>query len=103
VNSAWNLGGYRDWYADAACRDRGHRLWFTSHGRFARAAIAVCDSCPVQCECLRLALSHPELEGIWGGTDAEDRARIRARGYLREPSALHDGETKATTFLPDAS
>lgn len=103
MNAAWNLGGYRDWYGDAACRDHGHRLWFASHRQFAHAAIAICDSCPVQHDCLQLALSHPELDGIWGGTDAEERAAIRARRFMRENCASRHAETHAPAFFPEAS
>ena len=79
VYPAWTLGGYCDWYADAACRDRGVGLWFASSRGLADVAIAICHTCPVERECLELALEYPELEGIWGGADEHQRDRIRAR------------------------
>ena len=37
----------------------------------------VCGSCPYQLECFSYALKSTDLQGIWGGTTAKDRAAIR--------------------------
>src|SRR5690606_9161462 len=41
------------------------------------AAKAVCATCPVMSECLEYALAEQVQHGIWGGTTAEERTRIR--------------------------
>jgi WhiB family redox-sensing transcriptional regulator len=86
MSAAWMLGAYQDWYAYAACRDRGTALWFPPNCRSAKVARAICHDCPVESHCLHLALEHPELEGIWGGTDEEQRKRIRARRLSTVPA-----------------
>lgn len=45
----------------------------------------VCARCPVISECLSWALAHGE-RGVWGGTTAEQRGHMRARGS-REQAA----------------
>ena len=42
-----------------------------------RRALSVCAVCPVRRECLREAILNDERYGIWGGTTAEQRARLR--------------------------
>jgi len=47
---------------------------------FKPMAQKICDSCPVFNNCLQYAL-EVKVEGIWGGTDEEERKAIRkARG-----------------------
>jgi hypothetical protein len=43
----------------------------------AAVAVAVCQRCPVQTECLLFALHRGEIDGIWGGLSAKKRARLR--------------------------
>lgn len=38
---------------------------------------ALCCSCPVREECLHEALANPELVGMWGGTTADERRKMR--------------------------
>jgi len=71
-----NWGNF-DWYEQAECRSRSTRLWFSNYRRTIDGAIAVCRRCAVSSACLALAMDHPELVGVWGGTDEEERARIR--------------------------
>lgn len=42
-------------------------------------AKTVCESCPVQAECLEEALARPEEWGVWGGMTAGERQRLRRR------------------------
>lgn len=37
----------------------------------------ICGTCPYQLECFSYALKNTDLQGIWGGTTAKDRAAIR--------------------------
>jgi WhiB family transcriptional regulator, redox-sensing transcriptional regulator len=41
------------------------------------AAMAICAMCPVAEECLEYALAEVEIIGVWGGTSARERLRIR--------------------------
>lgn len=51
-----------------------------------RPAKAVCAECLVREEYLSFALADPHLEGIWGGTTARERGRLRRR-QLRDQRA----------------
>lgn len=71
------------WARRAKCRDHpSPDLWFptTDNGGPGysdnRAAIAICDDCPVQRDCLEYAIDHEE-HGVWGGTSERERRRIR--------------------------
>ena len=72
-----------DWMADAACREHPEITWFPGPGSSGLDAMAVCNRCLVQAECLRYALDH-DLEGIWGGTTVRQRRRlVQRQGYDR--------------------
>lgn len=73
------------WMGQALCKTAaGDGLtWFTAPQKpgAAAAAIAVCNRCPVQTECLLYALAHGcRRAGIWGGMS--DKKRDRLRHYL---------------------
>lgn len=66
------------------CRTLDPELWFPISkigpgARQAEQAKELCRTrCPILLECLELALSATEVEGIWGGTDEDERRLIRA-------------------------
>jgi hypothetical protein len=68
----------------------------------AAAAIAVCTSCPVPAQCLKLSLQHRDIgqHGAWGGPVATDRAHLH-----RQRPAGHRGRrrTAARSATVDAS
>ncbi|MFB8442733.1 WhiB family transcriptional regulator [Streptomyces niveus] len=45
-------------------------------------AKAVCATCPLKASCLQGALDRGE-HGVWGGTDDNDRSRIKRRATRR--------------------
>ena len=52
------------------------------------AALAICASCPVQLECLVLALENDEKDGIWGGASPSERHyihryKVKPEDYLK--------------------
>jgi Transcription factor WhiB len=71
------------WQRFAACKDSDPSLFFpdgdTETTKTIGTAKAVCESCPVQAECLDLAMSFPleNLWGIWAGTTRAGRLRMR--------------------------
>jgi WhiB family redox-sensing transcriptional regulator len=75
----WDSEGWRD---EAACRQTDPDLFFPP-GRTGvaieqlEAAKSVCRSCPVQHPCLQFALETNQEAGIWGGTDEDERRRLR--------------------------
>jgi hypothetical protein len=76
----------RPWRHLAACRGRPSHMWFPQRGdiKTHRAAVKICNACPVRREC-RLA-NLDERDGIYGGVGA--RARMQLRGELaRHPDA----------------
>ena len=65
------------------CQVTDPELWFPDQGgenwQF-RTAKKFCSQCPVQKECLKYAVSEPDLQGIWGGMTQRERQRIRVAG-----------------------
>ena len=73
------------WYQQAACRGMDGRLFFAERGEDVRPAKATCARCPVQPECLEVALATPQW-GIWGGMSERERRlhnkRLRLAGEM---------------------
>jgi WhiB family redox-sensing transcriptional regulator len=75
----WDDNGWRD---QAACRHTDPNLFFPAGStglviEQIEAAKAVCRSCPVQGACLRFAFETNQEAGIWGGTEEDERRRLR--------------------------
>jgi len=67
------------WHADALCRERGDVSFFPGRDESPLPAKAVCGECLVLAECTAWALDQDGgLAGIWGGTTAPQRRRMRA-------------------------
>lgn len=74
-----------DWRDDAACLSVDPELFFPNMEhrvggrrqltRESQDAIAICNGCSVQGDCLKWALEHGEV-GIWGGTTTDKRRQI---------------------------
>ena len=45
-------------------------------------ALKYCTPCPVRWQCLKYALKHPGIDGIWGGTARWDRESPEGRANL---------------------
>lgn len=65
------------WHARAACRGQGAERFFLARGEHVGPAKAICSGCPVRAECLEAALADPWLAGVWAGTSARERERMR--------------------------
>ena len=46
-------------------------------------ARSICAGCPVSEECLIYAIETNQSEGVWGGTDPRERAKLR-RHWVRD-------------------
>lgn len=69
-----------DWRDLAYCRDDPMPdLWHVSPNDRdgIKAAKAMCAKCPVASDCLAEALADADLTGVWGGTTADERKKIR--------------------------
>jgi WhiB family redox-sensing transcriptional regulator len=86
VTSITGAPGRPDWTADAQCRGQDSELWYPQRGEVPRHAIAVCGRCPVAQQCLDYALDHNEGFGIWAGTTARERRRIRKTRHAANPT-----------------
>ncbi|MEV5432748.1 WhiB family transcriptional regulator [Streptomyces sp. NPDC052701] len=68
----------------AACKDEDPELFFPV-GNTGPALLqieeakAVCRRCPVIEHCLQWALESGQEHGVWGGTDEDDRRRMKRR------------------------
>jgi WhiB family redox-sensing transcriptional regulator len=67
------------WMRRAACAGMDVRLFFPESEGDGHAARLVCSQCPVRAECLAFALAERTTVGIWGGTDATQRRKLRRK------------------------
>jgi len=66
------------WIVHAKCRGMNVDLFFPSIGQQPGVDVdKVCKVCPVQLQCLDMALDDPKLVGIWGGTSLKRRREWR--------------------------
>jgi WhiB family redox-sensing transcriptional regulator len=89
--------GERDWRLEAACADVDPELFFPEPGQVPQAAAAkqVCAGCAVRGPCLEAALHGPQARedhsGIFAGTTARERVRLRGRpSYAEGTRFVHD-------------
>jgi WhiB family redox-sensing transcriptional regulator len=73
-----------DWRDDAPCRDYPTEIWFPEPETIGSSQVArsICAECPIQERCLEHAVTYPEPFGIWAGTTAAQRRRMRQRRRL---------------------
>lgn len=65
------------WTARAACRQSDPELFFPEPPTdSSEPAKRICGCCDVREQCLRYALAHDPLLGIWGGLDEDERGRL---------------------------
>lgn len=71
-----------DWMDDAYCKPGsgidGELFFPTRTEPISGTVITACKRCTVRSECLEYALADPHIQGVWGGTQYEQRVRIRA-------------------------
>jgi hypothetical protein len=91
------MSGERGWRLDAACADMDPELFFPDPGQAPQAAVAkqVCAGCAVRGLCLEAALHGPQARddhsGIFAGTTARERVRLRGRASMGEGTRfVHD-------------
>jgi WhiB family redox-sensing transcriptional regulator len=66
------------WMRDALCREYQHLNWIPARGDSTFATLrAICGSCLVAERCLAYALDRPDVVGVWGGTTAKERRKLR--------------------------
>ncbi len=75
---------------------RLHRPGQPNHRSEVACPVCICAACPVRLDCLRHALAHPELDGIWGGLT------LRARRALRHRHQIPLTTTRSTTCGTEA-
>jgi WhiB family redox-sensing transcriptional regulator len=73
------------WMADAACREHPEVSFHPGQGEDQSPAKVICDGCLVRAECLAMSLQAASRSdfGIWGGTSAIQRSRLRATNPTR--------------------
>jgi WhiB family redox-sensing transcriptional regulator len=97
--------GERDWRQAAACREVDPELFFPEQGQLPQTTRAkeVCAGCAVRGPCLDNALHGPlardDRHGIFAGTTAHDRTRLRGRPAMAEGTRfLHDRDAAAQAW-----
>jgi WhiB family transcriptional regulator, redox-sensing transcriptional regulator len=101
--------GERDWRLDAACREVDPELFFPEPGQVPQAAAAkqVCAGCAVRGPCLEAAVHGPQARddhtGIFAGTTARDRVRLRGRPSMAQGTRFLHDRTAAEAALASAN
>ena len=69
----------RKWVERANCRDADTDTFYVNRGETKKAATAkaLCAECGVRVECLEFALTTSDLDGIWGGLNYKQRAKLK--------------------------
>ncbi|MBI4101307.1 WhiB family transcriptional regulator [Candidatus Microgenomates bacterium] len=70
------------WKLEGACKDRPAAEFFPANGEGVAKAKTLCKVCAVRTECLEYALAHGIEHGVWGGTSARERRRLRQQRQL---------------------
>jgi WhiB family redox-sensing transcriptional regulator len=85
------------WRTEAACRGIDPAVFFPTSADAAgmKYALSICAACPVKAECLEANLWEPD--GVWGGTSAKERTRIRVERDDKVRPCLRCG----TPFMPE--
>jgi hypothetical protein len=97
--------GERDWRLEAACAEVDPELFFPESGQVpqAAAAKAVCAGCAVRGPCLESALHGPQASedhiGIFAGTTASERVRLRGRTSYAQGTRFLQDRTAAEQAL----
>lgn len=71
------------WAKQGACRTHPPDLFFPTRGADVTLPQSICASCPVREPCATYAAPWPGLQGVWGGTTAQERRTWRRQhpGY----------------------
>ena len=67
------------WMRDGNCRAYPPAVFFPSDGAGVEVARRICETCPVQAQCLEYALEQRVEHGVWGGCSERERRRIAKR------------------------
>ena len=89
------------WRADAACSSADTAIFFIGPGKSPAAALATCGGCEVRLACLEYALDNEEDYGIWGGLNADQRAKLRRRRIDTASSLQDSPAARAGPVPPD--
>lgn len=68
-----------DWISSAKCTTDNHNLFFSKYKRDQEKAKSICQSCPVQLECLEFAINNECNYGIYGGLSSQEREQYAIR------------------------
>lgn len=91
----------RNWTHDAICASVDPELFFPERGQTSLPAKRICAGCPVRLPCLTEGLQ--EEEGVWGGANPDDRARLRAEIYKHPQRRTEILAHAAHTITPSPS
>lgn len=87
----WSNDEDISWQDDAACNGLStddKNLFFPTQGQAVGKAIAICEQCPVQIDCLVYSYKTNAQGGIWGGMASKER--LRSRWYFEKMGYLDD-------------
>ena len=83
------------WMTQALCAQSDPDAWFPEKGDRVGLPRKVCQSCPVQTECLTHAINNGEREGIWGGMTGYQR-----RAFTKGTVSYQDCPECGAEFIP---
>ncbi|MEU5951353.1 WhiB family transcriptional regulator [Streptomyces sp. NPDC047525] len=94
-----------EWMTSALCAREDPELFFpvTATGPALREELAakrICLRCPVLRPCLTWAIDSGQAYGVWGGTNAEQRAVLRQKAGSSAPAHLTSAEPRFSSAEP---
>lgn len=83
TRNAVSSSGTVDWRLRSACRDvEDPELFFSTTAADREEAKRICARCPVQIQCLNLAVEFRAPAGVWAGVERSDGARSYGASHL---------------------
>ncbi len=61
---------------------RVSNMFFPEQGQPVDQAVEICNTCPVELECLQYSLDRKEKMGVWGGFPERTRRRIKRQKHI---------------------
>lgn len=78
-----------------ACLNEDPELFYDGFPEAIAEAKAVCRMCPVQPDCLTMAIARDEQDGIWGGKTHQEREKMNAGPSARRRLGSNPAKSSA--------
>lgn len=95
--------GTANWKLEGACVGEPQDTFFPTERSHAVEAKKICATCPVREQCFAYAMELNIQHGIWGGTSAHERNRIRRRAFRARLASVPVSSARGTGAVPSVA